>query len=73
MSAISHKSESNSKSFPITKLEAQKQKSIMENQLKLNKEQLQTLINEHILAEKGINEVFSMLLNGLMLLKGKPF
>lgn len=41
-------------------------KEKQETGLKLDKEQLQTVINQEILKENGLNEVFTMFLNGLM-------
>jgi len=38
-----------------------------ETELKLNKSQLQTVINDQLSQEKGLNDLFSMLVNGLML------
>ena len=38
-----------------------------EAQLKLNKEQLQAIINDHISGEKGLHSLFEMMVNGLML------
>jgi len=38
-----------------------------ETELKLSKSQLQTVINDQLSKEKGLNDLFSMLVNGLML------
>jgi transposase-like protein len=39
---------------------------IQETALKLTKSQLQTVLNDHIFKENGINDLFTMLINGLM-------
>ena len=44
-----------------------------ETQLKLNKKQLQSLINFELEKENGLNDLFSMLVNGLMLSERKLF
>jgi len=41
--------------------------------LKLTKSQLQTVLNDHILQENGINELFTMLVNGLMFSERETF
>ena len=38
-----------------------------ETELKLSKSQLQTVINDQLSKGKGLNDLFSMLVNGLML------
>lgn len=38
----------------------------MENRIKFTKEQLQVAINTHLEQENGMNELFSMVVNGLM-------
>jgi transposase-like protein len=44
-----------------------------ETMLKLTNSQLQSVINDHVLQENGLNEVFSMLLNGLMYSERQSF
>lgn len=44
-----------------------------ETELKLSKNQLQTVINDHLSKEKGLNDLFSMLINGLMLSERNAF
>ena len=44
-----------------------------ETVLKLNKSQLQNVINDHLLEDKGLSELFSMLVNGLMLSERQAF
>jgi len=44
-----------------------------ETVLKLNKSQLQNVINDHLLEEKGLSDLFSMLVNGLMLSERQVF
>ena len=43
-------------------MENQKQ----ETELKLSKSQLQSVIKDHLLKENGLNDVFTMFVNGLM-------
>jgi putative transposase len=50
-------------------MENQKQ----ETELKISKSQLQTIINSHIQEDKGLNELFSMMVNGLMLSERNTF
>ena len=38
----------------------------LETELKLNKSQLQSVINNHIVQGDGLNELFNMMINGLM-------
>ncbi len=38
-----------------------------ETELKLSKKQLQNVITNHIVEDHGLNELFSMMVNGLML------
>ena len=38
-----------------------------ETELKLSKIQLQHVINSHLQGDQGLNELFTMLVNGLML------
>jgi len=45
----------------------------MENQIKLTKEQLEKAINLHLSETNGINELFSMVINGLMLSERQQF
>ncbi len=44
-----------------------------ETELKISKNQLQAIINSHIQAEHGLNDLFSMLVNGLMLSERNTF
>ena len=44
-----------------------------ETVLKLSKSQLQTVINDHVQKEDGLNEMFSMLINGLMFSERQVF
>ncbi len=44
-----------------------------ETELKLSKSQLQTVINTHLSKEEGLNDLFSMLVNGLMLSERSAF
>lgn len=44
-----------------------------ETELKLSKSQLQTAINSHLSKEKGLNDLFNMLINGLMLSERTAF
>lgn len=44
-----------------------------ETVLKLSKTQLQKVINSHILEKDGLSEIFSMMINGLMLSERKTF
>ena len=44
-----------------------------ETELNLTKTQLQTIINSHIQSENGLNEIFNMVVNGLMLAERKTF
>ena len=41
--------------------------------LKLSKSQLQTVINDHVQKDDGLNEMFSMMINGLMLSERQVF
>jgi len=50
-------------------MEIQKQ----ETELKLSKSQLQNVINSHIKEEHGLNELFAMMVNGLMLSERSAF
>jgi|SRR5690554_4910983 len=45
----------------------------MDNQIKFTKEQLQNAINSHLLENGNINEVFEMVVNGLMLSERSEF
>ena len=45
----------------------------MENRIKFTKEQLQIAINEHLLEEKGVNDLFTMVVNGLMYSEREEF
>jgi len=44
-----------------------------ETELNLSKSQLQNVINDHIQKENGLNDLFSLLLNGLMLSERRTF
>lgn len=44
-----------------------------ETELKLSKKQIQSVINDHIQQEHGLNDLFSMMVNGLMLSERKTF
>ena len=44
-----------------------------ETELKLSKSQLQTVINDQLSKEKGLNDLFSMLVNGLMLSERRAY
>lgn len=44
-----------------------------ETTLKLSKSQLQTVIKDHLLQENGLNEVFTMFINGLMYSERQAF
>ncbi|VAW69232.1 hypothetical protein MNBD_GAMMA10-3360 [hydrothermal vent metagenome] len=44
-----------------------------ETELKLSKSQLQTVINTHLSKQEGLNELYSMLVNGLMLSERNAF
>ena len=44
-----------------------------ETELKLSKSQLQTIINSHIQQEQGLNDLFAMMVNGLMLSERSTF
>jgi len=44
-----------------------------ETQLKLNRNQLQSIINLELAKEKGLNDLFAMMINGLMLSERKLF
>lgn len=44
-----------------------------ETELKLSKNQLQSVINSHIQEEKGLNDLFAMMVNGLMLSERRAF
>lgn len=46
-------------------MENQNQK--LKTSLNLTKDQLQTIVNEHIIKENGINDIYEALINGLML------
>ena len=46
---------------------------MQETHLKLDKEQLQTVINEHISSEGGLSQIYEMLINGLMLSERSAF
>jgi len=48
-------------------------KEKQETTLKLTKSQLQTLINDQLQKEKGLNDLFAMMLNGLMLSERQSF
>lgn len=45
----------------------------MENQIKFTKEQLQIAINHHLEQERGLNELLSMVINGLMYSERESF
>ena len=45
----------------------------MENRIKFTKEQLQLAINDHLLEEKGVNDLFTMVVNGLMYSEREEF
>lgn len=49
------------------------EEKIQETALKLSKSQLQTVINTHLSKEEGLNDLFSMLVNGLMLSERSAF
>jgi len=44
-----------------------------ETELKLSKTQVQNVINDHIQKEDGLNDLFTMMINGLMLSERKTF
>ena len=44
-----------------------------ETELKLSKSQLQTVINDQLNKEKGLNDLFTMLVNGLMLSERRAY
>ena len=44
-----------------------------ETGLKLSKEQLESVITEHLSLDEGLNDVFNMVLNGLMYSERKTF
>lgn len=44
-----------------------------ETGLKLSKEQLESVITEHLSLDEGLNNVFNMVLNGLMFSERKTF
>lgn len=44
-----------------------------ETELKLSKSQVQNVINDHIQSEHGLNDLFEMMINGLMLSERKAF
>ena len=44
-----------------------------ETELKLSKIQLQSVINSHLHEDQGLNELFTMLVNGLMLSERSAF
>ena len=48
-------------------------KSTQETVLKLSKNQIQSVINDHIQQENGLNDLYSMLVNGLMLSERAAF
>ena len=50
-------------------MENQKQ----ETELKLSKSQLQSVIKDHLLKENGLNDVFTMFVNGLMYSERQAF
>ena len=45
----------------------------MENRIKFTKEQLQLAIKEHLQEEKGVNDLFTMVVNGLMYSEREEF
>lgn len=47
--------------------------TMQETALKLTKSQLQTVLNDHIIQENGINDLFAMLINGLMFSERQTF
>lgn len=47
--------------------------SIEETVLKLSKNQIQSVINDHIQKENGLNDLYTMLINGLMLSERSAF
>ena len=46
---------------------------MQETSLKLNKSQIQEVINSHIIENNGLHELFEMLLNGLMYSERQSF
>jgi putative transposase len=48
-------------------------KNMQETELKLSKNQIQNVINNHLTVENGLNDLFSMLVNGLMLSERETF
>ena len=48
-------------------------KQMQETELKLSKEQLQTAITNQLTVDQGLNDVFSMVLNGLMYAERSTF
>ena len=46
---------------------------MQETELKLSKTQIQSVINDYIQGEKGLNDLFSMIVNGLMLCERRTF
>jgi len=44
-----------------------------ETELKLSKSQLQNVINDHVQKENGLNDLFSLLVNGLMVSERRTF
>jgi len=48
-------------------------KSTQETGIKLSESQLQNVINDHIVKEHGLNDLFSLLINGLMFSEQQNF
>ena len=46
---------------------------LQKTELKLSKSQLQSVINDHLQHPQGLNEVFNMVVNGLMLCERNTF
>ncbi len=46
---------------------------MQETKLNLTKDQLQTVINDHIIKENGVNELFSTFVNSLMYCERKQY
>ena len=44
-----------------------------ETELKLSKTQVQNVINDHLQKEDGLNDLFAMMVNGLMLIERQVF
>ena len=44
-----------------------------ETELKLSKTQVQSVINDQLQKERGLNDLFEMMINGLMLSERKTF